>query len=67
MKIGKTKMPPIQPEMGHVGIVTVYAHVGSVERAPAYQMWLALPALQTDVKMTSLSDMVANSTIPPGY
>lgn len=56
-----------QPDMGQVGIIAVYAQVAGVERAPAYDKWLALPSLHTDVKMTSLAEIAANNTVPLGY
>ncbi len=56
-----------QPEIAQVAIVAVYAQVAGIEKAPAYEKWLALPSLHTDCKMTSVSELVAGNTMPTGY
>lgn len=53
--------------MGQIGIVALYAQVAGVQDSPVYQKWLALPSIYTDVKMTSLYDIVVDNTMPLGY
>ncbi|KAK4214117.1 hypothetical protein QBC37DRAFT_421736 [Rhypophila decipiens] len=56
-----------QPHMAKLGIIAVYAHVGAVANAPAYEKLMSLPASHTDVKMTSLADLVAYNKLPLGF
>ncbi|SPQ21596.1 3e209b66-f234-474a-9bba-7620827d6fc6 [Thermothielavioides terrestris] len=62
-----TSLVHTDPELKQVTIVSVFAQVGGVERAPAYEKWLALPSIHTDCKMTSLSNIVAENIMPSGY
>ncbi|KAM7191814.1 hypothetical protein V8F33_008661 [Rhypophila sp. PSN 637] len=59
--------PSQKPHMAKIGIIAVYAHVGAVANAPAYEKLMSLPASHTDVKMTSLADLVAYNKLPLGF
>lgn len=55
------------PDFKDVVIATLYANVGGVEKAPAYEKWLALPEMLNTLKMTSVSEMAFEYNIPSHY
>lgn len=55
------------PDFKDVVIATLYAQVRGVEKAPAYEKWLALPEIMGTVKMTSVSEMAFEYNIPADY
>lgn len=55
------------PDFKDVVVATLYAQVGGVERAPAYQKFLEIPEILNTVKMTSISEMAFEYNIPSNY
>ncbi|KAK3367557.1 hypothetical protein B0H63DRAFT_489410 [Podospora didyma] len=55
------------PDFKDVVVATLYAQVAGVEKAPAYDKWLALPEIMNTIKMTSVSEMAFEYNIPTNY
>ncbi|KAF4120274.1 FAD/FMN-containing dehydrogenase [Geosmithia morbida] len=55
------------PDFKDIVVATLYANVAGVEKAPAYEKWLALPEIMNTVKMTSISEMAFEYNIPTNY
>lgn len=54
-----------QPDFKSTVIVSAYVQVGGVERAPAYNRFLALPAMMDTTKMTTVGAVVSEYDIAP--
>lgn len=55
------------PDFKDIVIAALYAQVAGVEKAPAYEKWLALPEIMNTIKTTSVAEMAAEYNIPAGY
>jgi hypothetical protein len=55
------------PDFKDIVIAALYAQLRGVEKAPAYEKWLALPEIMSTVKMTSVSEMAFEYNIPTHY
>ncbi|KAF5012741.1 hypothetical protein FDECE_1215 [Fusarium decemcellulare] len=55
------------PDFKDIVVATLYANVAGVEKPPAYEKWLALPAIMNTVKMTTISEMAFEYNIPANY
>ncbi|KAL2200173.1 hypothetical protein P885DRAFT_28222 [Corynascus similis CBS 632.67] len=53
------------PDFKDIVVATLYANVAGIEKPPAYEKWLALPEILNTVKMTSVSEMAFEYSIPP--
>ncbi|KAK4184564.1 hypothetical protein QBC35DRAFT_48231 [Podospora australis] len=56
-----------RPEIPQNTVLAVFAQMAGAENAPAYEKFLGMPCLHTDVKKKSLADMVGENTMPTGY
>ncbi|KAK0625504.1 hypothetical protein B0T17DRAFT_600017 [Bombardia bombarda] len=57
------------PQFKDVGIATMSVQVAGVEKAPAYDKWLALPSIMTTCKMTTVPELVSDpaNNLPRQY
>jgi hypothetical protein len=55
------------PDFKDIVVATLFNQVAGIEKAPAYEKWLAIPEIMNTIKMTTVSEMAFEYNIPTHY